>query len=331
MFANGDDLLAAVSHWGTTSLAAFRRAIDTAPPPQGGGFESTPRSLAARALEALGHCATDYEASTLTISPPVIARLPVRGLPQAAMCGFRTPDFIAQVREAGRNAEGRVFMRTDDQARPWAPKRILLEAEAASDFDALATAVRCHAPAEPPALSLLDMAPTLETYESTLTWQPASELSWARRDFNPERLYFASPQEGQSFRLSRYLDPVRQTHVHFLRRGASHARCDRSWGRYLILNELRGDVLGYDERRHCLQVPSTVPLPALLARALTLCTGLAPHLIYGPERDPAAQRPPAVDVFVGVPKAVALRTAEKLGQRLVPTEVDPWRGGPANA
>ena len=48
------------------------------------------------------------------------------------------------------------------------------------------------------------------------------------------------------------------------------------WGRFAVLKSAGKQVLVYDETNGDLAVPESVPLPRLLARGLTLCSGVPP-------------------------------------------------------
>lgn len=93
---------------------------------------------------------------------------------------------------------------------------------------------------------------------------------------------------------------------------------DRDWGRYIILASEGVDVTLYDEKHHYLVVPSTAPLPRFLARAATLCSGLAP----APAKigkDPIGELPAGhpVDIYSAVPPPIALMISKKLSQNLI--------------
>ena len=96
----------------------------------------------------------------------------------------------------------------------------------------------------------------------------------------------------------------------------------------MILADEGVDVLLYDERRHQLAVPSTVPLPRFLARAATLCTGLAPAQARMGEQSvggvPAGH---PVDIYCAVPPPVATMISEKLSQNLIDHSTVPNSSG----
>ena len=60
----------------------------------------------ARALDILGHCDLEFSQSGRRVhaAPPVLARLPIAGLPQAVLTGSRSPKTIPSVKEACKRA-----------------------------------------------------------------------------------------------------------------------------------------------------------------------------------------------------------------------------------
>jgi hypothetical protein len=89
----------------------------------------------------------------------------------------------------------------------------------------------------------------------------------------------------------------------------------RDWGRYIILKQVEKKILNYDEEAQELQVPLWVPLPCLLARAVTLCSGLAPMIA----KSPAVGDIPEgclVQVYSDVPVEIARIISAKTGQNI---------------
>jgi hypothetical protein len=160
----------------------------------------------------------------------------------------------------------------------------------------------------------------LSDIEASLVFEGFRDLGqhgWTTKVFDPGTLTFTPdtaglPRDG----LIEYKDRYEQLR-HIIKDGGSEAVVDRDWGRYLILANNERQVLHYDDRRQLLIVPSTVPLPNLLARAATLCSGLAPLQGHVTGGTPGKTfRWPFVDVYRAVPYAIARRLSEKLGQGL---------------
>jgi hypothetical protein len=79
----------------------------------------------------------------------------------------------------------------------------------------------------------------------------------------------------------------------------------------------------YDKRRHFLAVPAIVPLPLLIARTLTLCTGLVPMKAVLKEKA-VSGIPPNCHMYIyrSVPPSIAKAVSEKLGQNLVDYDLE---------
>jgi hypothetical protein len=97
---------------------------------------------------------------------------------------------------------------------------------------------------------------------------------------------------------------------------------DRDWGRYLILKEARRNVLAYDARHFLLAVPVSAPLPRLLARACTLCSGYAPRNALASGQAVTLPAPCSYEVYSAVPPDIATTVAAKVSQKLVPVSLD---------
>src|SRR5205807_5133460 len=129
------------------------------------------------------------------------------------------------------------------------------------------------------------------------------------------RIYSTIPSQ---LYLASYKNPVNQQYVHWLWDKDRCAEVDREWGRYLILSALNCWIMPYDPKRFSLGVPSTVNLPILLARGLTLCTGRAAR-IHTTGKSSCGSVPASTQLLVydGVIPAIAESVSRKLGQKLV--------------
>jgi hypothetical protein len=270
-------------------------------------------------LTTLGHAEVSYREGVIEASPPVLARVPQRGLPAYALAGFRTEPFLRRLRETAR--EEKCTVRGDTQSREWAPARILLTAPSAAAAESVAKTVGAICPKDPPAASLASVAPAITEYEKTLTWLGGNELDWPRRDFDPEQHRFTHQRITVEPRLSSYQDPVTAQLRHFIWKSGRHADTDRSLGRYLILAERRVSVLRYDREARILSVPAGCPLPSILAKAAALCSGRAPFIIY--PREPAGHEGAGRlrEAYTDVPLPIAQIIAKRLSQDLTKTTI----------
>jgi hypothetical protein len=182
-------------------------------------------------------------------------------------------------------------------------------AQAAGVFSRLGT---------PAAWSLITFCAGFSDIEGSLSYDGFRDLNWPRHVFDPDTLTFIRsttrlPTEG----LIAYKNPLDGQLRHIFRDGDSEAVIDRDWGRYLVLANNERQVIFYDERRQMLIVPSSVPLPRLLARGATLCSGLAPlqgRLTGGTGGELRHGTP--VDIYRAIPYSIARRLADKLSQGL---------------
>jgi hypothetical protein len=157
------------------------------------------------------------------------------------------------------------------------------------------------------------MSSTLEHIAALLEWKHIPELNWSSADFDPEHNCFTRSKEGRAaFRLTRYLDPVKNVFRYCMWDSDKCAVIDPDWGRYLALQKSGFNVLHLDSTNHLLAIPKSLPLPRLLARALALSSGSAPRpLLSGSDRE-------LTDfvVYELVPRSIAELVATKLGQDL---------------
>jgi hypothetical protein len=289
MSSDGNLLLYVLSAWKETRWPAFKKAFDQVYllGLRGSGDANEPtryaRFRAARLLDALGHCDLLFDSTgegMVYVAPPTLAALPIPGLPRAVLCGSRSPDTIALLLRARTQAGGRI--RVSEQpagdGTALAPSRIEIQGQT---HDALARFARdlglVYAyPA--PAWAICKLTRPLSDYLASLQWQPQPDINWERWDFDPQMERFAKGSSGlpAQLRLSRYADPSRPRLIHRLWRRSECADVDPLWGRFAVLSSAGKQILAYDETNGNLAVPESVPLPRLLARALTLCSGVAP-------------------------------------------------------
>ena len=74
-------------------------------------------------------------------------------------------------------------------------------------------------------------------------------------------------------------------------------------------------------------VPLYVPLPRLLARAITMCTGMAPMIARTDEKTGAIPADYPIHIYSGVPPVIAELIARKLGQETVKVNLGNKRSG----
>lgn len=309
MTAIGDALLFVLSARRTMSRTSFRNAYENIWPP---GGEPAGRSLsyavtsAIETLSDLGHCER-AAGGDLIIAPPALALLPWPGAPRAVLCGARSPESLATLRSHARQYRVRVTSTAQGSWESPAPARIEASAEHTGDLERLARSAGCAFPAPPPALSMASVAASVVDYLDGLEWTSDTELDWPRSDFIPEKLRFDSRGHFDGhLRLSQYRHPDGYSVRDYLWRDGLAAATDRSWGRFAVLADSGIQPLRYDRRSGTVLIPVTTPLPRLLARSLTLSSGLAP-------REVTDRSGPSMRAYANVPAGLVSVVSKKIG------------------
>jgi hypothetical protein len=308
VIAAGDALLFVLSARRTMSRSSFRDAYESLWLSEM-HLADEPLSMTLTrtidALEALGHCERG-SGGELNVTPASLAILPWPGLPRAVLCGARSPETLTSLRAAARRYRARVTSTPQGLPSSPVPSRIELSVEHTGDFDAVGAAAGCIVATQPPALSLASVSASLDDYLESLEWAPGTELDWPRSDFVPAKLRFDRWERyGGDLRLSRYQHPDGYAVRDYLWKDGLRATADRSWGRFAVLAAAGIRPLGYERLTGTVSIPVTVPLPRLLARALTLCSGWAPHETAGERGFPERS-------YAGVPAGLAAIVEAKL-------------------
>jgi hypothetical protein len=327
--SNGSEyLLSVLSAKQEMSWAAWKKAFDylsttpTAAEPFNVDRLRAERTDVLRALDALGHCDAEFDehgGGRVFVASPVLARLPLAGLPQAVLAGNRTPQTVQQLVEACRHSGGEVKIEiTAQPARlRLLSARVLVRAATVEALAQFAVAQKLQFDPQPAAWRILHFAGTLNEYLATCP--AASELNWARRDFALETLQFRPAHTtGTELRLSNYTDRVRNSTRCLLWQQGRARKVERAWGRYAMLQAAGLNVLIYDAPQLRFAVPISAPLPRLLARGLALCSGYAAEFLPRESLPHSHPEQRGFAVFQAVPPPIAELAAEKVGQSLLP-------------
>jgi hypothetical protein len=305
--AVGDALLFVLSARRTMPRASFRNSYESLWPR---ATEPVGRSLsyavssAIETLNALGHC--ENAGDTLSIAPSVLALLPWPGAPRAVLCGARSPESLAALRRAAHKYGGYVTSASQGSWESPAPARIEASAVNANDLERIAVAAGCAFSDPPPALSMASVSASVSDYVNGLQWTSDAELDWPRSDFIPGKLRFDQREHFEGhLRLSQYRHPDGYSVRDYLWQDGLGAAADRSWGRFAVLVDSGMQPLRYDRRSGTMLVPVTTPLPRLLARSLTLSSGLA-HL------EVADRARPEMRAYASVPAGLASVVSKKV-------------------
>ena len=271
-----------------------------------------------RALDALGHCEVEFSKDERTIvsAPPLITRLPEVGLPKAILAGSRMPRTIDRLKNVSKSLRAKVMISVQPSGYFLVPQCVLIEADRVKDLSEIAQSLGTDFESQPAAWSIIDFAASLDQQLAKLRWSERRDLNWTRHDFNFDLLMFTHSHDfKRAVRLSRYNDPISNVNLYLLWKGNACAEVDGDWGRYAALKEAGINVVAYDANQFEFLVPVTVPLPKLIARALTLCSGLLPE----PRQQHASVSLIStleVAVYKNVPPPIAELAAIKLGQTI---------------
>lgn len=272
-----------------------------------------------RLLDSLGYCEFDFGARRVFMCDPSFVLLPSYGLPKALFVGARTPQLINKIKENVRPSKDKMMIHYVSQNTFEFAIPALFYIEAV-DIEAIkGLAEKCGITAEldqPASWSLASFSVSSDEVMKTANFRPFAGLNWRRRVFCVDKLVFSGQESNlqASMPLVEYKNPINQQNRHLLVESDSAAEIDRDWGRYIVLSNNKKRVILYNEKLQKLITPVTVPMPRLLARAVSLCTGLAPKItiILARIGDIPSNHP--VYVYPGVPGIVAELLARKLGQ-----------------
>jgi hypothetical protein len=285
-----------------------------------------------RFLDSLGHCEFDFDSRHVFACPPVIVTLPTYGLPVAVLTGARSATIVQKIKGFAKNNRDSISYSIEPQRseHPLLPSALYIEAV---NYDYLREAAQTaqigHHLNQPAAWTLVNFSAGLGDIRNNLSYENRADLNWKKRAFSIESLKFSWIYNTENLQgLVEYTNPVNQQRLHWIWDGNQAAEVDRDWGRYLIIASEGMDVLLYDERRYLLAAPATVPLPHFLARAATLCSGLAPASAkIGEDAIGGLPAGHPVDIYSAVPPAIALMISKKLSQNLIQYDIIPDSSG----
>lgn len=170
---------------------------------------------------------------------------------------------------------------------------------------------------------ILDFSDSIEKIKSGLDWckylkeEPRGLIN---RVFSSDKLQFTQNNHSRlGYHLVEYKHNAYTYEYWIWNDEGKGAITSRDWGRYLVLNANRMNILIYEENAKALAVPANLRLPIILSRAATSCSGLIPKdLVSSNLGDIGLQ----IDkmhftVYYNIPKDFAEEIANKLGQELL--------------
>ena len=271
-------------------------------------------------LDALGHCECDFDSRKVYACKPAIVMLPGIGSIRAVLTGARSNELINRTKKLNELFVNDLSVNIIKQEtrKLILPDTIMFEAfdedviRKFSDYIGVP-----FIGGTPISWIIANASGSLEEYTARLELTYNSNLNWKMRVFNPEYLCF---QKGfvpfDLPYLIEFTNPISQQKLYLLVMDKRVANVDRDWGRYYILNKHNINILFYDQRKQVLAVPVYTPLPRLLTRAATLCSGIAAKVCMISHNLDKLPRKLLVNLYLGVNQIMADLIASKVGQRL---------------
>ncbi|TXC92642.1 hypothetical protein FS935_00045 [Metabacillus litoralis] len=320
-----DDILTVLSVLGSIKFEKFRDVCDTLLKHYFNDDEQQ-RLLynyydIMRDLEALGHCEVDYENRIIYICPPSFALLPRRGLPRIVLAGGRSELMLKRITKLVNKNYDKVRIIFSDQLsakNPLFPKTICIEAKSTQILKQVTERIGIEGDLKTPASWNLSItAPSVNDIYESLVYSEQFEPNWKKEVFCHENLYFRQFVCTDEIKLVKYKNPISQQQYTWIWNGNAAAKIDRGWGRYVILSRYKTDILLFDQIKQRFAIPSTIPLPKDLARAVSLCTGSLPRKKELHKQLGYLPRNTNITVYEGVNNLIALEISRKLGLNLL--------------
>lgn len=334
-----DKLLYAIGSSESTSIKNFDEAftefcLKTSSEELGEDYRNIRRKVI-RLLDALGYCEFDFMKSKVFPCPPAIVSLPSAGLQRAVLTGVRSPEVMGKIKDIIRKNQKdisllkkhqniQVFSYIENKSVALEfPSTVLLEYFDEQVIRKVAENVGLYINIDvPTSWAFLKYSIGLKEYREKIRWDRSKEdeVNWPKRYFNPDDFSFSRslPQDSNNYFLVEYINPITNQREHWLWDGDKASKVDRDWGRFEILSHKFYNVVLYDIRRHILAVPAFIPLPRLLARAATMCSGLVPITTrIGEIAKGNIQTHSQINVYLGVPPEYATFISTKICQSLI--------------
>ncbi|MFB0562928.1 MAG: hypothetical protein ACETWM_17155 [Candidatus Lokiarchaeia archaeon] len=326
-----EDLIYAMSARGDITIDEFNSLFRTVYAPgisdRQDSIDIDIRRQVIRLLDSIGYCEFDFDSKRVYMYEPALVLLPTFGLPKAVLVGARTPLLIKKIKETVKAYKDRMVLYFVPQSTADFSMPALICLEAIDRQSIKEVADKCGLSKDldkPAAWGLASFSGSLQDLKKSLQFAPFVEWDWKKRVFDINRLVFSAQDtsSNDSLSLIEYRNPITQQCRHVLRTNGSAAEVDRDWGRYMVLSSSQKQVIVFNEKIQKLVYPVTVPLPCMLARAVTLCTGLVPKITTATSKIGDIPRNHPVYVHSGVPKIIAELISNKLEQKLYNSDFD---------
>ncbi|MDA8056069.1 MAG: hypothetical protein M0Z77_10565 [Thermoplasmatales archaeon] len=273
-----------------------------------------------RILESLGYCEYDYNHRKIFMCKPTFVLLPSSGIPTAALVGARIPKLIDKIKQAVKNEKGRAFFIRVPQKSYGVdiPSLVTIQADNCETLQRIALSCNVEADLNSPgAWKMALFSASINEVRENLLPMLRSRNNQELRVFDENRLLFVQDKE-QDARLTEFIDRSNNQRNYWYWEGTNAATINREWGIYLSLFLAEKKVLIYNPRLLELSVPASAPLPTIISRSLSLCTGTSPYFARtGQKRLGDIPENHPLHVFSGIPREIATLAASKVGQDLV--------------
>jgi hypothetical protein len=235
-----------------------------------------------RILQSLGHCEFDYATNLISVIKPLLIILPTGDSPVAVLTGKRTPDLLHSFWSAAKSSNGviKTYKKVQQDYR-LIPDAILLQAKDLETIKQIADEINVDF-SNSPSLDMLTQTSSIDDIMKSDDFEPREDLNWHCRVFSAKELQFTRCHKpsaiSENVRLVEYTHPQIPYRVELWLWKGNQAldSVDKDFGRYAVLASEGVNVFLFDFMHNLLAVPEFVPLPVDFARALTLCSGVAP-------------------------------------------------------
>lgn len=289
-----------------------------------------------RSLDALGYCEFDFDQRYVSICTPSIVSLPFAGTTRAILVGARTESLIKKITSFKKNHKDNIGIEiipqkiyhifSQDKILHFPlPDTIMIEAVSDSILRDLTDYLGINGFSQiSPSSKILDFSCNLDEVKSRLEVKIFVEPNLPARTFLSSKLSFAKGHiKTDGSRLTTYINPIDQKRLHIYWKEEQGSEIDRDWGRFMVLSDEGVNIIFYDNKTQTMAVPTYVPLPRLLSRVATICSGSLPifqrQLISIKSAEPQFY---LMDAYRAVPPRIAHTIAEKLGQRLQKLDIE---------
>ncbi|MFA4850218.1 MAG: hypothetical protein WC626_10885 [Methanoregula sp.] len=284
-----------------------------------------------RIMSALGHCDADFDRRFVSICNPSIVALPRSGHPKMVWCGARTSSLVEKLLRIQKSNHEEISVEivnqklntnfSHDRLNSFfpLPDAIIIESLSEESIKKIIPELKIESfLLNSPVLQLINFSADVKELKMSISPIQTSEPNWVSRTFNNSQLKFERRKtDDEGSKLSSYISPINQQRLHIFWDQGKGYEIDRDWGRWLVLSEHEKNVICYDKRLQILAVPATLPLPILLARAVTFCSGRSPLTLTERENNSDIPFGHPLDAYLSVPFLVAEAIAKKLGQNLL--------------